>query len=599
MDVIATAGHVDHGKSALVRALTGMEPDRWTEERRRGLTLDLGFAWTATGGRTLAFVDVPGHERFVPNMLAGVGPAPAVLFVVAADEGWMPQSAEHLAALHAHGVRHGLLVVTKADIADPAPARDGALAELAGTTLADMPSVAVSARTGLGLDRLHEELESLAASLPTPDLDADVRLWVDRVFSVRGAGTVATGTLAGGTLRLGDELVVSRTGHPARVRGLHVLGESAEQVAATARVAVNLRGTDRAQVERGDALLTPERWRGTREFDVALHACDPERLHRHLVLHVGTADVPVHVRPLGAHTARLLLEASLPLRVSDTGLLRDPGEHRIAAGFRVLDVDPPSISGRGLARRRGALLAALAARRDPVTALAEDRLARLGQVRAAEFRVTGLPVPGSEVEGWQVDTETWIRTADRARAVLTRWDADHGLAAGMPIDELRRELDMPSRDLAARLAENAGFTVVDGRVRSPSEQDALPRAVEDAVRIVERGLAADPFRAPEAEELARFGLGTKELAAAVRLGRLTRVADGVVLGPGALSRAAEVLAGLDGEFSVSEAKRALDTTRRVAIPLLEQLDAQGITERITDTARRCRAPRAAVGEDTR
>ncbi len=598
MDVIATAGHVDHGKSALVKALTGMEPDRWAEERRRGLTLDLGFAWLGTERRTLAFVDVPGHERFVPNMLAGVGPAPAVLFVVAADEGWMPQSAEHLAAVHAHGVRHGLLVVTKADTTDSAAALAQAREELSGTTFADVPCLAVSARTGFGIDRLREELEALAASLPSPDLDADVRLWVDRVFTVRGAGTVATGTLVGGTLRIGDEVVVSRTGHAARVRGLHVLGEPAEQVTATARVAVNLRGVDRTQVERGDALLTPERWRGTREVDVALRACEPERLHRHLVLHAGTADVPVRVRPLGADIARVLLDAPLPLRVSDTGLLRDPGEHRIAAGFRVLDVDPPSISGRGLARRRGTLLAELAGRPDPVSALAEDRLARLGQVRAAEFRLMGLPVPGLEIEGWQVHPDIWARATDRATTIVRRWATAHDLAAGMPIDELRRELDMPARDLVARLAETAGFTVVDGRVRTRSDEGGLPEAVEEALRTVEHRLASDPFRAPEAEELTRLGLGTKELAAAVRLGRLTRIADGVLLGPEALRRAAGVLAGFDGEFSVSEAKRALGTTRRVAVPLLEKLDAQGITERLSGTARRCRAPRSAGEEDT-
>ncbi len=198
MQVIATAGHVDHGKSALVRALTGTDPDRWAEERRRGLSIDLGFAWlTLPSGERLAFVDVPGHERFVPNMLAGIGPVPAVLFVVAADEGWMPQSAEHLAALDALGVRHGLLAVTRADLADPGPAAAEAARRIAVTSLGPVECVAVSAVTGEGLPGLIAALDRLAAELPAPDPAAPVRLWVDRAFTVTGSGTVVTGTLRG------------------------------------------------------------------------------------------------------------------------------------------------------------------------------------------------------------------------------------------------------------------------------------------------------------------------------------------------------------------------------------------------------------------
>src|SRR5690349_3686578 len=179
MHVIATAGHVDHGKSTLVRALTGMEPDRWAEERRRGMTIDLGFAWTTLpSGETVAFVDVPGHERFVPTMLAGVGPVPAALIVVAADEGWKPQSAEHLAALAALDVRHGLLVVTRSDLADPAPATAQALTELARTPLGRVPAVAVSGLTGAGLDDLRAAIDTLVLGLPAPARDEPVRLWI-------------------------------------------------------------------------------------------------------------------------------------------------------------------------------------------------------------------------------------------------------------------------------------------------------------------------------------------------------------------------------------------------------------------------------------
>jgi selenocysteine-specific elongation factor len=218
--VVATAGHVDHGKSMLVRALTGMEPDRWEAEQRRGMTIDLGFAWmTLPSGEEIAFVDVPGHERFVSNMLAGAGPVPAVMFVVAADEGWMPQSAEHLAAIDALGVRNGVLVVTRADLADPAPALEQAMLKIADTSLGrgagpagdpgGMEAVAVSALTGRGLPDLTAALGRLAARLPRPDPRGGVRLWLDRVFAIKGSGTVVTGTLQAGTVRAGDELTAT------------------------------------------------------------------------------------------------------------------------------------------------------------------------------------------------------------------------------------------------------------------------------------------------------------------------------------------------------------------------------------------------------
>ena len=245
--VVATAGHVDHGKSSLVRALTGRDPDRYEEEKRRGLTIDLGYAWAdVPGAGTVAFVDVPGHERFVPTMLAGVGPVPVVLFVVAADGGWMPQSAEHLAALDALDVRHGLLVVTRSDLADPGPAREAALAELRRTSLGDVPAVACSVVTGEGLPEVRAALAGVLATVPAADPAAPVRFWVDRSFSVTGAGTVVTGTLAAGTVAVGDELVLGeRTVH---VRGLQSLERSVERASGVARVAVNLRGVDRRDV---------------------------------------------------------------------------------------------------------------------------------------------------------------------------------------------------------------------------------------------------------------------------------------------------------------------------------------------------------------
>ncbi|WP_207400325.1 GTP-binding protein, partial [Actinomadura fibrosa] len=370
MHVIATAGHVDHGKSTLVRALTGMEPDRLEEERRRGLTIELGFAWTEPAGRhggdRLAFVDVPGHERLVATMLAGVGPVPAVMFVVAADQGWQRQSEEHLAVLDALGVRHGLLAVTRADLADAATAakvRGDALDRIAATSLGEVAAVTVSGATGDGMDDLRAALERLAGALPPPDLAADVRLWVDRVFTVQGRGTVVTGTLGAGTIRVGDRLAPAAGGDPFRVRGLQSLKEDRDEAAAVARVAVNLHGGS-AEVRRGDALLVPGRWLGTDVIDVRLRGDAAHDLPGRLMLHVGTASVPVRVRPLGDDTARLTLGRALPLRVGDVALLRDPGRHRVPAGITVLDVRPEPFARRGAAAARARELAVMSGRPD-------------------------------------------------------------------------------------------------------------------------------------------------------------------------------------------------------------------------------------------
>jgi selenocysteine-specific elongation factor len=562
--VIATAGHVDHGKSTLLHRLTGMWPDRLAEERRRGLTIDLGFAWTELGGRQLAFVDVPGHERFVANMLAGLGPVPlngGVLFVVAATEGWMPQSEEHLAALDALGVRHGLVVISKTDLADPAPAIERARERFAATSLADVP-VAI----GADLEQVRAGLLALTDRLPPPDLDADVRLWVDRSFTVRGAGTVVTGTLAGGTIRAGDEL--EHAGRRVKVRGLQSLGRERTAVGAVARVALNLRGVDRHDIGRGDTVRAPGVWLDTAEIDVGLRSADA--LHRQLVLHVGSVAVPVQVRQLGTAAARLRLAGPLPLRVGDVGLLRDPGEHRIAAGIEVLDVRPPGLRRRGAARDRAA-------------ELASGRVRPPDCARVTELRAMGLPPRGQRVGDWVVDPQWWAARRDRATAAVRSWADEHDIAAGMPLETLRQRVGLPAAELLPQLLAGTGLELADGLVRPPGA--GLPARVDKAVGAIEEWLAAEPFRAPEADELADLRLGPRELAAAVRAGRLSRIADGVVLGRDALDRAADVLAKLPQPFTVSEARRALGTTRRVAVPLLEQLDARRVTRRAGDGTR--------------
>ncbi|MEV6812338.1 selenocysteine-specific translation elongation factor [Micromonospora sp. NPDC051296] len=580
MLVVATAGHVDHGKSTLVRALTGMEPDRWAEERRRGMTIDLGFAWTALpSGGTVAFVDVPGHERFVPNMLAGVGPVPAAVVVVAADEGWMPQSAEHLAALDALNVAYGLLVVTRADLADPRPALEQARAELAATSLGLVEAVAVSAVTGTGLPEVRDALDRLAARLPAPAAEAPVRLWVDRSFTVRGSGTVVTGTLGAGRLHVGDELALAGTGELVRVRGLHRLGAACDEVGPVARVAVNLRGVARDRVARGDALLTPGRFRATDLVDVRLAGDPVADLPATLTLHVGSAAVPVRVRPLGRDTARLRLGRPLPLLVGDRALLRDPGRHHVAGGVTVLDVLPPPLGRRGAAAARAAVLATLDGRPDLAGELRRRGLVRAGDLVRAGVPVTAVPVAGD----WLADPEHWRQLGDRLAEAVAGHAREHPLEPGAPVEVLRHRLGLPDRALVEALVRPP-LALVAGRV-GVAGVARLPDPVVRALTLVGADYAVHPFRAPDADRLAAVGLGAREIGAAVRAGALLRLTGNVLLLPGAPRQAVRVLAELPQPFTLSAARQALDTTRRVAVPLLELLDREGMTRRLPDDAR--------------
>ncbi|MEV7793443.1 SelB C-terminal domain-containing protein [Streptomyces sp. NPDC087512] len=588
MRVMATAGHVDHGKSALVRALTGMEPDRHEEERRRGLTLDLGFVWTRTEeDEDLAFVDVPGHERFVATMLAGVGPVPAVLFVVAADQGWQQQSQEHLAVIDALGVRHAVLAVTRSDLADPGPVRADAVERLAATCLGKVPSVAVSSVTGAGLDDLRAELARMARSLPAPPADADVRLWLDRAFTVRGRGTVVTGTLGAGTLRVGDRLLTGDGTGELRVRGLQCLHEERGSVSAVARVAVDVHGAADGTLRRGQVLLTPDRWLLTELADVRVTGEPVAALPRASTLHIGTAAVPVTVRPLGEDTARLTLGRPLPLRVGDRAVLREPGGTRVPRAVTVLDVRPPGLSRRGAGRARAGELAAMTGRPDGTAELRRRRL-----VRGAELLAMGVDPPAAPVAGdWLADPDHWARLRARLAEEVERHARLHPMEPGLPAEAARHLLGLPDRVLIDALARTPGDGRLHcrrGRLYGSDPTPTLPPPLRAAVDAVRRDLSRAPFRAPDADRLAVLGLNRKALAAAVAASALLRVGDGVVLLPGADTEAAAVLARLPQPFTLSEARRALDTTRRTAVPLLEHLDARGLTERLDDHHRRCR-----------
>lgn len=585
--VVATAGHVDHGKSTLVRALTGMEPDRWAEERRRGLTIDLGFAWTTLpSGRELAFVDVPGHERFLGNMLAGVGPVRTVCFVVAADEGWSFQSSDHRDAIAALDIRHGLVVVTRADRAPDRVAETVARVreELADTGLHDAPVVAVSALDGTGMDELRATLDDVLAGLPVPDTEARVRLWVDRSFSITGAGTVTTGTLAAGTLARGDRLhVVGQEPQPrtVTVRGLESRGATSDRLEAVTRAAVNLRGVAADELGRGDALVTPDAWPAAAVLDVRRTRGVPfDEAPAHVVVHVGTAAVPARLRVFDADHARLTLDWSLPLVVGDRLLLRGPGGHRVLGGAHVLDPDPPRLRRRGDGARRRDALAAMP--------LDGDALAHVTRTGAAEERTLrrlglhGTPPDGVRViDGWWVHQPAYDGWVSRVREVVEQERARDPLSGGVSQGTLRAALGQPAAAFLERLVADAGLEQHAGEVRLPDQRQDLGPAEAGLTELEDR-LREAPFAAPEADQLAELRLGVRELAAAERLGRLLRLGEGVVLLPTAPALAMRELARLDQPFTTSQARQALGTSRRVAIPLLEHLDARGWTRRVDE-----------------
>src|SRR6185437_13609983 len=548
---------------------------------------------------------------------------PAVMFVVAADGGWMPQSAEHLAAVDALGVRHGLLVITRSDLADPAPATRQARAEIARTSLGAVEAISVSEVTGQGLDDLRAALIRLADSLgkAAPDRPTPVRLWIDRSFTIRGAGTVVTGTLLAGAVRNGQELALAPGGRTVRVRGLEALGEPVEVVSGVARVALNLRGIPADLPARGMALIEPGRWTLTSEIDVRVtpRADDPHpKFPPSLLVHVGSARTEARVRVLGGDSlyARQRLKEPLPLHAGDRVILRDPGAAGLAIyGAAVLDPFPPPLARRG---------AGAAAVRElstwPDTPSAAGLLRRHQLLRAPRLAAAGVASGPAPVAGdWLADPEHWAWLRAELPRVVAAFCARDPLAPGMPAEAARAALSLPSRDLVAALA--TGTVVLDGAYlriftkQAPEAERAdlagtapagtgqpgagppgtgrpaagqLPPRIAEAVQAVLDDLAGDPFAAPDTERLRALGLDARALAAAARVGLLLRVADLVVLAPGADKVAAGLLARLEQPFTTSQARQALRTSRRVAIPLLEYLDRTRVTERLPGDLRRIR-----------
>jgi len=559
--VIATAGHVDHGKSTLVRALTNIDPDRLAEEKERGLTIDLGFAWTTLdSGRGVSFIDVPGHVRFIKNMLAGVGAVDACLFVVAATEGWKPQSEEHLRILELLGLSHGVVALTQAGIVDDDLAELAMLdvqEHLEGTFLERAAIVAVDSIDGTGIDDLRVALDDLTDRVPTASDLARPRLWIDRAFSAKGSGTVVTGTLVGGSISIDDELIIEPSQHKARVRAIQSQGNERQSIEPGNRVALNLSGVDRTDVARGDVVVHDGQWHRTRRVDAQLRVLDrvDHEVSRRgaYAMYVGSGEFPVRMRVLGPAAlqpgeqgnVRLYLGTDLPLLPGDRFVLREFGRDETIGGGEVVDVDP--------------ILSAATARPDRSV----DRVVReRGWVRADRLeQLTGVR-PEETIDGWVVDPtalETMrqsvhadIETAgplgldtaaldDRQKAVLATFD-DIVLEAG-----LARLGEAPDP-----LADHPAVAFLESEPLAPLAPDNYP--ADELRALVQRGLVVHT-------EGLYFAASALDLAATLVARLLHDHPEGV---------------------TVSQIRDALGTTRKYALPLLARLDSTGVTRRRED-----------------
>ncbi len=574
MHVVATAGHVDHGKSTLVLHLTGTDPDRLAEEKARGLTIDLGFAGaTLPSGRRMAMIDVPGHVRFLKNMLAGMGAVDACLFVVAASEGWKPQSEEHLRILDVLGVRHGLIALTKVGLVDDdlhELARLEVEEAVAGTFLEGAPVVGVDAPTGRGLDDLRTALDELLAVTPTAVDHGRPRLWIDRSFAPPGAGTVVTGTLAGGSVAVDDELLLAPAGTTVRVRAIQRLHEQVQQLEPGNRTALNLVGVSHGSVARGDVLVREGQWHHTDQLDASLtvlgrldHAVSRRGAY---LAYIGSGEHPVQLRVLGPQPiepgetgmVRLHLARHLPLLPGDRYVLRDAGRGETVGGGEVLDIDPVLRASRAAPDRR-----------------VERVVAERGWVDAHQLALlTGERVDPT-IGRWVVSPVAWTDAVERVTGRL--------LEAG-PLGLDLATLDERDRAVAERLDD---VVVEQGRIVAVDAIDPL-----DGHPWLD-ALAAEPFAPPAPPD----DLGRNEIRELVRRGAVVEV-DGIAFGSGAIEQACDVVRVLLEEHpegvTVAQIRDGLGTSRKYVLPLLAHLDGTGRTRRRGDL--RIAGPRLVAAE---
>jgi len=612
--VIGTAGHIDHGKTALVKALTGVDTDRWEEEKRRGITIDLGFAPLPLGDAIQAsVVDVPGHEGFVRNMLAGATGIDVALLVIAADEGLMPQTEEHLAIVELLGVRRGIPVITKRDLADSewlALVRSEVSARLSASRVRWDESIATSVVTGEGLPELRDALRRVAGDLVERPADDLFRLPIDRVFAVAGAGTVVTGSTWSGSVAVGDAVRLLPLGREARVRSIEIHGETAGRAAPGRRTALALVGVDKSELARGHVAVTGSGWDATRLLDVAAEllptARKPLASRTRVRVHLGTAEVlaraiqTVAIAPGQRGLARLVLETPLVARGGDRFVLRSFSPVTTIGGGVVLDPFPPARTR--LRRRRVAVEQGPAARlgvfavEAGLMGLATDTLAvRLG---VSPGRVTRVIAEAGETvltsADIVVDRQAVVAAAGRLAEVVRRYHEEHPLDPGMSLQALRAAVGTPAppsavTDAVLAFGVKSGEVEVAGSVaRRPRWHPALDARATDAGEKLARRLADARWQVPTVAELEREFPGSPVRALLSHFAR-TGTAEPIdaerFAAKGAL---AEFRAALEaalaelGSATPAALRDRLGLTRKYLIPLLEWADRRGVTRRAGD-----------------
>jgi selenocysteine-specific elongation factor len=629
--VVGTAGHVDHGKSTLVRALTGIDPDRLAEEKAREMTIDLGFAWlTLPSGQAVSVVDVPGHERFIKNMLAGVGGIDAALLVVAADEGPMPQTREHLAILDLLGISRGLIVLTKADTVDEEfleLAEEATREAVSGTTLADAPLITTAATTGQGLDALKAALDTLLADTPHRAPHGQPRLPVDRAFTISGFGTVVTGTLLDGTLAAGQEIELLPRGVRGRVRGVQTHQAKVSLAVPGSRTAVNISGVAVEDVRRGDVLTTPGWLVPTHLLDVRLRmtAGAPTLEQNDPVdFFVGASEVQGRVTLLDADRLEAGDEGWVQLRLAepvsvvrgDRFILRRPSPSETIGGGTVMDSAP-----RRHRRFHGGTLERLESlKRGTPQDLARQLLASgprevreviaaMGLEQDAAHPILTALVGGGELlmlaPGSKALSANTFLLLERGAvameaqvlAMLANFHAANPLKRGMPREEAKSRLDLAPRlfdEFVAHLRQKGSIVAEGGSgmpiLRMPTHTVTLPPAQRTAADALLAALAKEPYAPPDP---ATLGVGAETLAVLAEEGSIVRVAEGIVFARDAYDRMVmQTLALIDahGSVTLAQFRDAVGTSRKYAQAVMEYLDARRITRRAGDA--RLRGPLA-------
>ncbi len=617
MRVIGTAGHVDHGKSTLVKALTGIDPDRLKEEKAREMTIDLGFAWlTLPSGETVSVVDVPGHEHFIKNMLAGVGGIDAALLVVAADEGIMPQTREHIAILDLLQVKSAVAALTKSDLIDDpewlALVKADLDQELADTTLAGAHVVPVSSRTGSGLNELKKELDDrLARTAPRRDW-ARPRLPIDRVFTMTGFGTVVTGTLIDGSFSVGQEVEIQPTGLKARIRGLQSHKEKVELASPGRRLAINLSGVSPEELKRGDVVAAPQTLSATQLIDVRLRWLDdaPQPLTHNMQLEFfsGAFQTLARTRLLGdkeiepgqSGWAQLVLDNPAALSKHDRFIVRQPSPSLTVGGGAVVDAHParryrrfrPEVIQRLERLEHGGpdeiLLEALA-RAEPLSPdelLKQSNLPReTAQAALRQLLETRQAIPLDEKTLMSV--AGWRALLEKVRTLLSAYHRQYPLRAGMPREELKSRLGLNARvfDLAgARAVKENVIAETPTHVHLASHQVVFTPAQENQIKQLMNALNKNKFAPPSRDECAAI-VGAEALNALIEQGRVVKVSENVVFSAEAYREMVErVRAHLQqrGSITVAQVRDMFSASRKYALGLMEHLDDIKLTRRVGD-----------------